>query len=158
MPGGQGVDLGAAHELHREYARRAELGIDLGEADVGVRGEVRAEPGVVRGLDPEVGLVVDRVDEVPGVADRIVAPPQRAQCEDPREPDQDDRVALDLAAHAGAQDLDRDLAAILEARAVDLCDRGRRDRGLVELGEQLADRLAEVGLEDRADLAKRERR
>ena len=96
----------------------------------------------------EVGLIVDRVDEVARVADRIVSGASSGGCAmHAREADQDRLVALDLAAHAGAQDLDRDLVAVLEARAVDLRDARGGDRLLVELAEQLGERLAEVGLD-----------
>ena len=41
---------------------------------------------------------------------------------------------------------------------MDLRDRRGGDRLLVELGEQFGERLAEVGLDDRLDLAETERR
>ena len=63
-----------------------------------------------------------------------------------------DLVALDLAADARAQDLDRDLAAVAQARAVDLGDRGGGDRLLVEFGEHLGERLAEIVLDARLTL------
>ncbi len=46
---------------------------------------------------------------------------------------------------AGAQDLDRDLAAIREHREMHLGHRGRGHRGALEVGEDLVHRLA-VGL------------
>ena len=44
-------------------------------------------------------------------------------------------------------DLDRDLAAVVQRRAVDLADRGGGDRLLVEVGEDLVERLLELGLD-----------
>ena len=48
---------------------------------------------------------------------------------------------------AGILDLDGDLAAVVQARAVDLADRGGGDRLLVELLEDLAQRRLELGLD-----------
>ena len=92
---------------------------------------------------------MDRLDEVPGVADRIVVAPLRTDRQEARAAEEDRLVALDLPAHAGPQHLDRDLAAVLEAGAMDLRDARRGDRLLVEVGEQLAHRLAELGLDRR---------
>ena len=92
---------------------RAQLGVaPRGSDALGLPAKFVAEPLVVLGLDAQVGLVVDRLDEVPRVADRIVEPPLRVQRDDARAAEQDRLVALDLAAHAGAQHLDRDLAAV----------------------------------------------
>jgi hypothetical protein len=129
-----------------------------GERDAGPPGEVVAEPPVVRRLDPQIGLIVDRVDEVPGVADRIVGAPHRPQRDQPRASEQDRLVALDLAPHAGPEHLDRDLAPVEQVGAMDLRDAGRGDRPGLEVAEHLAQGPAQLGLDRRLDPAKRERR
>ena len=132
--------------------------ITCGNETSRVRGEVRAEPRVVRRLEQQIGLIVDRLDEVPRVIDRIVRAQAREQRGHAREHDQDRGVALDLAAHAGPEHLHGDLAAVGEPRAMDLRDAGRSDRPLVEFDEHVADRLAEIGFDRLADAAEPERR
>ena len=59
--------------------------------------------------------------------------------------------------HAGVLDLDRDLAPVGQRGAVDLADRRRRDRLLVELVEDLLQRLAELVLDHLAHLLEGDR-
>ena len=56
-------------------------------------------------------------------------------------------VGPDRGGDARVLDLDRDDAAVVQPRPVDLADRGGRDRLLVELGEDLAQRRLELGLD-----------
>ncbi len=102
----QRVDLRAPNERHRQQALSRELLVDLGKRDVGPSREVSAEPRVVPGLQSQIGLLVDRLDEVLGVSDGIVEPPRGTQREQPRRTEQDRLVPLDLAADTGPQHLD----------------------------------------------------
>jgi hypothetical protein len=61
-------------------------------------------------------------------------------------------VRTDGARDARVLDLHRDIAPARGARAVDLADRGGRDRLGVELGEGLIERLVVLGLDDLAHL------
>ena len=62
------------------------------------------------------------------------------------------------AGDARVLDLDGDLAAVAQRRAVDLPDRGRRDRLLLEGREHLGDRLFQVVLDHAAHLLEGHRR
>ena len=70
---------------------------------------------------------------------------------DPLHQPQDDpevlHVGPDRGGDARVLDLDRDLAAVVQPRAVDLADRGGGDRLGVELGEVLLQRRLELGLD-----------
>ena len=57
-------------------------------------------------------------------------------------------VGADDVLDAGVLDLDGDGAAVVQLGLVDLADRGGGDRLLVELGERVLQRLAEVVLDD----------
>ena len=61
--------------------------------------------------------------------------------------------ARTAAATPGVLDLDRDVAAVVQLRAIDLADRGGRDRLVVELGEGVLERLLELGLDHLAHVA-----
>ena len=67
---------------------------------------------------------------------------------------QDDPEVLHVRAHglrdAGVLDLDRDVAAVVQPRLVDLTDRGGGDRHRVEGLEDVLDALAVLGLDDLA--------
>ena len=69
---------------------------------------------------------------------------------------QQPEVGLDLLGRRRALDLDRDLLPVREHGPVDLPDRGRRDRGQVELEERLVEREVELRLDDLAHLLERE--
>jgi hypothetical protein len=99
------VDLGAADELHGQHALAGQLGDHRREHHPGPAGEVIAEPLVVRRLDPQIGLRVDRLDELAGVADRIVGARLRQHRPQPRQAEQDRLVALDLPPDPGRSTL-----------------------------------------------------
>ncbi len=73
---------------------------------------------------------------------------------DPLHQPQDQPEVLHVGPHglgdARVLHLDRDVAAVVQPRAVDLADRGGGDRVLVERVERLGEVLAEVGLDDLA--------
>ena len=62
-------------------------------------------------------------------------------------------VGADGAGDARVLDLDRDVAPVVQRGAVDLADRGGGDRLLVEVGEDLVERLAELLLDHLAHVA-----
>src|SRR5262249_12226506 len=80
----------------------------------------------------------------------IRQPPRRMDRDHPRHRDEDGRVALDLLVHAGTEHLDRDLRPVLQAPAMHLRHRRRRDRRLLERGEVLLEPPAQLGLDDLA--------
>ncbi len=63
---------------------------------------------------------------------------------DPRE---GAHVAIDVRPDAGVANLDDDLAAVLEARGMDLGDRGGGEWRAVEVREDLGDRTCECALD-----------
>ena len=65
------------------------------------------------------------------------------------------QVFVDLRFDARVLHLDDDPLARLQPGAMHLADRGRGDRHEVELGEQLVERLAQLGLDDLADRLRR---
>ena len=67
-------------------------------------------------------------------------------------------VALDLLVHPGALHLDGDAAPVGEERAMDLRERGGRERLVFELGEQVRERSAQLAGDDPLCLLARERR
>ena len=87
------------------------------------------------------------------LGDRLRVEPGRQRL---RQPDQHAGVAqvgLERLGDPRVLDLDRDLAAVEQRRAVHLADRGRGERLVLELGEVLGDRLAVLLVEHRRDLA-----
>ena len=96
----------------------------------------------------------------------LISPRQRLHVEARRDPlhqPHDHPQVLHVRAHGAGDarvlDLHRDLAAVLaQRRPVDLADRGRRDRLLVEGGEDLLDRRFEVVLDHLAHLLEGDRR
>src|SRR5947207_2542237 len=89
-----------------------------------------------------------RVDEVER-ADPLLGEPSRLV--------EEREIGLELARRARSLDLDRDLAAVRQHRAVHLPDRGGGDRGRVELEEELVQREAQIRLDDLLHLLERER-
>ena len=81
---------------------------------------------------------------------------------DPLRQPQDQPEVLQVRPHrrgdARILDLDRDLPAVGQPRPVDLADRGRGDRLLVELVEHVLQRLAELVLDHLSHLLERDRR
>jgi hypothetical protein len=113
-----------------------------------------------RSLVGRLQLVVELVDDA--LADLV---PDRLGVElggdRPGEPEQHPEVlhvGADRVVDAGVLDLDGDVAAVLQRGAVDLADRGRRDRLGIELGEGVCERAVEVGLDHLAHLLEADRR
>ena len=128
-------DLEAGLEVGDQHAVGRQLLDDRRERDVRAAHEVRGDPRRVARL----GLVVellhhDRAD----LAIQLVEPLVRHEpLDDVEDPAQRVEVAADDLLDVGVLHLDRDLGAVDQAREVDLPDRGRGERALVELREHL---------------------
>ena len=111
---------------------------------------------LVLGLELVVELLLDPRADL--LADRLRVHPGR----DPLREPQDQAQVLHVGAHrrrdARVLDLDRDLAPVQQPRAVDLADRGRGDRLLVELFEHVRQALAELLLDHLAHVLEGDRR
>jgi hypothetical protein len=116
---------------------------------VRVAGEAVVEGLSVATLEPVVELLVDRprelVHELAGVdeVERL-----HALARDAGGLVEEREVGLDLPRGVRALHLDGDAVAVREGGAVHLADRRGRDRGLLELGEQLFDRELELLADD----------
>src|SRR4051794_4403350 len=106
------------------------------------------EPALVRRLELVVELLVDALADLLGQA--LGVEPRRHPLHEPHDHPEVLHVRAHRAVDARVLDLDRDLAALHGARAVDLPDRRGGDRVLVELVEELAELALEVLLDDLA--------
>src|SRR5262249_4143259 len=123
-----------------------------------VSSEVVVERLGVPSLEAVVELLPDRtaelLDELAGV-DEV----ERADAleDEPRRLVEQLQVALDRGRGERPLDLHRDPAPVRQHRAMDLADRRRRDRYLVELEEEPLNRLSELLADDALDVGERER-
>src|SRR5215510_12175040 len=128
-------DLAAGLEVGDQDARGGQLVDDPGEADVGAALEVGRDPLGVVGLGLVVELVHDdRADLAVQLGQALIG---NEPADDPEDPAQGVEVAAHDLLDVGVLDLDRDLGAALQVRHVDLTDRRRGDRPVLEAGEQL---------------------
>ncbi len=123
------------HELGDEHAAAAELRVDGRDEDERVAAPAALHRAVVLGLDLVVELVADPVAQLAG--ERLDVQAGREALDQREQHLHVAQVGLDRLGDARVLDLDRDLAAVLGRRAVDLADRGRRERLGLELGEGL---------------------
>ena len=114
------------------------------------------DPPLVLRLELVVELLDDPLAQLRG---------ERLRVEAGREPldqrQQQHRVAqvgLDRLGDPRVLDLDDDIVAVERRRSVDLADRRRRERTLVELGEDAAERSAELVSHQPLELRERDRR
>ena len=142
----------------REHRRGGPVPVDGGEVDVRVVGERRAEALAVLGLVDVVALLADRARELVDQADEVVpAPEVGAALHAAGLRAQDVEVGLDDLVDVGALDLHRDGRAVEQHGHVHLADARGCGRHLVELGEQLLERLPEGALDLVPHLLERER-
>ena len=146
-------DLAPLDVLHRQDPARRELEERLGHDEVlVVAGEVN-EPEEVLRLPAVVELADERAAELAEqLAQAVRAADARALVGDLGDLAEDAHVVADRVADVGALDLDDDVPAGAGRRAVDLTERGRCERLLVEGGEEVLDPRAELGLDDLLDL------
>ena len=119
---------------------------DVRDDDERVAAEDARQAPLVLGLELVVELLLDaRADLGP---QRLGVQPGRDRLHEP----QDHPEVLHVGPHGsvdpGVLDLDRDIAAVVEARLVDLADRGGGDRDRVEGLEDLVERVVVLLLED----------
>src|SRR5438105_5101871 len=133
--------------------------MDLGDAHRCFRGGGGADGFDVRGFDPEVEFLADRVGETVGALDGAeTARPPGSRLEPFREPADDVRVTLDEPPDPRTLDLHDDLFARPQLRSVDLRDGGRGERPFVESCEHLRRTRPELGGERRLKLGEWHRR
>ena len=130
------VEARARDVLADQHALARQRGHDVRHDDERVAAEDAREPALVLRLELVVELVADaRADLLGGGLD---VEPRRDALHQP----QDQPEVLHVGPHglgdARVLDLDRDVAPVVQPRAVDLADRGRGDRVLVERVERLA--------------------
>ena len=142
------VEADAVDELGDEHAARRERGVDGRDPHERVAAEGAVDAALVLRLDLVVELVGDPLAQLG--EQRLGVHPRRHPLEQRDEQLHVAHVGLDRLGDPRVLDLDRDVVAVVRRRAVDLPDRRGRDRLLVELGEELGQRPAEVALGDLA--------
>src|SRR5215210_345545 len=143
-----GVEPEAGDELGDDHLLARERGHDLRHHDERVAAEDPRHRALVLRLELVVELVADAAARL--LRGRLHVEPGRDPLQQPQDHPQVLHVGPLRLGDPRVLNLDRDLAAVVQARAVDLADRGGGDRRLVELGERVAELLAELGLHDLA--------
>ena len=147
------VEEDAGQELLHQHPLGGPFPEDLGKHDVVATEELRRQPLAIARLVGEVELAVDALRELAHLLLRPVAPHLLPfALDDARAMRHQPEIGLDDPPQSRAQHLDDDLFARMQPCLVDLGDRGRGDGRLVEFGEDLFRRSAEVLLELRTDL------
>ena len=138
LEAGPGDVLGHEHALAREGAD------DVGDEDERVAAVEPRDRALVRRLELVVELLADPRRGPRG--DRLDVELGREAPHQAHEHAEVLQVGADRRRDARVLDLDGDLAAVVQRRAVDLADRGGGDRLGVELGEDLLERLVAAPL------------
>ena len=140
----------ARHELHGEHARRRELIDRCGKGDAGVVGECLPEECQIAGLVLVVEFRAQGRHELTGESSDVVGATPCCVFGRRTSPACDD-LEVDLHGRSRARPLhlDRHVALVVELGAVDLADRGRRQRHGVEFREELVDVASEFGRDQR---------
>ena len=157
----EAVALGGAQLLDLLEARALEqLGDEHAAArQVGVHGRDMRErvpaPGardgaMVRGLDLVVELLGHALAQLGGQRPHVQ--PRRQALDERQQQPQVAQVDLDRLGHAGVLDLDRYGLAVERDGTVHLSDRGGGERLVLELGEVLAQRAAQLGPDEPLEL------
>ena len=140
-----GVEAGAGHELRDEHLLAREGRHDVGHDDERVPAEDARQRALVLGLELVVELLADPVADLLGR--RLDVDPRRDLLHQPQDHAEVLHVGADGLGDAGVLHLDRHVAAVEQRRAVDLADRRRGDRLLVEGGEDLSERRLQLALD-----------
>ncbi len=158
------VDGNAEEPFHADHVGAAPVPVDLGGGDPGVVAVVAdavPEPALAMGLEGEVQLVeregVDVFDRPGHVG---VAGEPRQALQEPHQAPLDAEVGGDRGPQLRPLDLDHRLPPVGEHAAVHLGHGGGRQRMVLEVGEEVVDRAAEIpfdhgpdrGHVERADL------
>ena len=150
-------DLLALDPLHRQHARRREVHDRVGHHEqVIVLGQL-AEGQQVAGLASVVQLPDQRPAELPKQRREPIPPTEiGALVRHLGQAGEHLHVALDDVARLGPLHLDDDLAPTRQRRSMDLSQRRRSQRLLVELDEQVPQRHPELGLDRLLDTLERD--
>ena len=128
----------------------------VGDDDERVAAEDPRQRALVLGLELVVELLLDPGADL--LADRLGVHPGGDPLDQPQDQAQVLHVGADRRGDARVLDLDRHLPAVEQGRAVDLADRGRRDRLLVEVLEHVGQALVELLLDHLAHVLEGDRR
>jgi hypothetical protein len=152
-------DLAPADVVHGQHARRRVVLDGERDDDPLELGQVAAERHEVLRLEPVVQLAREALPEL--IEDRlepVVAADLGVGVEELGDRRQRLDVLGDALPDAGPLHLHRHLAAVAEPRAMHLAERGRGQRGRVELREALREPDTELARDDLLDLGERKRR
>ena len=140
----------AGDELHGEHTRRSELIDRCRKGDAGVVGERLPEECQIAGLVLVVELRAQGRHELGGESGDVVgATPLRVFGRGPSPTCDDLEVELHGRSRARPLHLDRHVALVVEPGAIDLADRGGRQRHGVELRKELIDVGSELARDHR---------
>ena len=140
------LEAAPGHELADDHALVAEARDDVGDDDERVAAEDARQTALVLGLELVVELLLDARADLG--AQRLGVQPGRDRLHEPQDHPEVLHVGAHGGVHPGVLDLDRDVAAVVEASPVDLADRGGGDRHRVEGLEDLVERVVVLLLED----------
>jgi hypothetical protein len=156
-------ELDAVEPLHGENGATAKLGKEARGGNRESTGvafcEQAAEALHVLGLTVIISLLEDATDKVVDKAG-VVGGAWGVTLEaggNGAEPTKDESVESELAAKAGALDFDGNIDVTLELGSVNLAKRGSSDRFAGEVAEERVGAVAELMLEDGADVGERHR-
>src|SRR5699024_11174983 len=151
------LDRHAVDVLHYQHPLGGELPVDGRNVEVARALKVAFEQRSTGRLGLHVELAVDDPLELrDDIVGAIPVPFRMVAAQQARECTQQFQVAPDLAFDSRSHHLDHDLLAGLQAGSVDLRDRGRGQRAVIELVEQLGNRGAKLAFYDGARLFGRE--
>ena len=153
------IALGLREGLHRFEAAAGdvlrnddllarEVGHDVRDDHPWVPAVDAGQRALVRGLELVVELLVDALPDLP--TDRPHVEARRDGLDQTQDHPEVLHVGPDRGGDPRVLDLDRDLAPVVQQRAVDLADGGGGDRRLVELREDAAELVAVLTLDDLA--------
>jgi len=149
------LELDAVHTFHRQHARRAVLGVRLRYVNRGIVFVTGTELLQIALFPAEVQFPPQHAahlgDRGRGAVRREFRHPLGQQ----RQPCQHVQVFTHRLFNAGVLHLDDHVLARHQASGMDLADGRRSDRGLLEFGEQFADRLPQFLFDQRADQVRR---
>ena len=127
------LEARAGEQVGDEHAAARQLRVDLGH--------VRERVAAVRARDRALVLRLELVVELLGDplaqlrVDRLDVQAGREPLDERQQQREVAQVGVDRLGDAGVLDLDRDRPPLVRHRAMDLADRGGRERLLLELGE-----------------------
>lgn len=149
--------LDAVDELHGDHPVGAQVIVEVGDAHLGLVGEVLREAAVVAGLAAEVELIAEGPGEVLDGAGDGHVPHPREHIDEAGAEGHEQQVALDLGGGLRALDLDGDDAPVVEDAPVHLGHGGGGDGLPADLAEAPPP-VPQLGVEGRLDHGEGRRR